>query len=353
MSYAYLSQQLRPPYQAVFEQAELYANLTEQPEQEIQDALLNLFDVLYTAQEEGKSLEQIVGTDIDQFCKEYFGKERFGGLIRSIPERLYRLGKLIFFVEVFYFVGDWLFFEIQPQMAIFLYLYGIGAGFLLIPVAHLLYRLLSWKKEIKLVHVYGTMLVLTGLLLWLGLYLNQKIDLQAPRFWLMLVIGTYLLGYKGFEIYRNQNRFGSWKNPEEEALKSTLKAEKKNFQALLTKQEIEKAYAKEFRRKAKKGMTSQVFYQKVEKSIQKEERLIKWKWAYVVGFSFLFALPSYFQDPLTDALIFTVFELLVCGLVMSGFVKLLQHGLVARKQFVQEAAPSQEDLESYFHQLGI
>src|SRR3712207_5530174 len=103
MSFFTLSEQLKEPYKGVFDRVYLYANVQEIPEEESDDAMLNLYDVLFTAQAENKPAEEIIGDDIEAFCQSYFEQRKLHRFITSIPKRLYDLALWIFGVELFFF----------------------------------------------------------------------------------------------------------------------------------------------------------------------------------------------------------------------------------------------------------
>ncbi|MGT2829254.1 hypothetical protein AB6M97_00295 [Streptococcus hillyeri] len=95
MSFFQLAEQLSDPYKAVFNRVYLYATIQEIPDDVCNDAMLNLYDVLYTAQAEKKPIEQIVGDDIEAFCQSYFDQRKLHRFLTSLPDRFFRWGKWI------------------------------------------------------------------------------------------------------------------------------------------------------------------------------------------------------------------------------------------------------------------
>ena len=67
-----MAEQLNGQYREVFDKATMYGVYNGIEKDVYEDKLMNLFDLLMEAQHEDKPAEKIIGTDIEQFCKEYF-----------------------------------------------------------------------------------------------------------------------------------------------------------------------------------------------------------------------------------------------------------------------------------------
>ena len=73
-SYLVEKKNLKNEYKECFERVESYALLENVDEKNLEEMMMNLVDVLYTAQRKGKPLEKIVGKDMEAFCKSYFSE---------------------------------------------------------------------------------------------------------------------------------------------------------------------------------------------------------------------------------------------------------------------------------------
>lgn len=71
-SYLIEKDKLKGEYNKVFDRVEGYTIIRDIDEDTKEEMLMNLVDMLYSAQLDEKPVEKIVGKDIDQFCKEYF-----------------------------------------------------------------------------------------------------------------------------------------------------------------------------------------------------------------------------------------------------------------------------------------
>lgn len=91
IDYTAMAEQLSGEYRTVFEKTELYSDMNGVPEDIKADKLMNLLDLLMTAEAEQKPSTDIIGTDIDRFCKEYFADYNIHDKIMEIPEKIYEV----------------------------------------------------------------------------------------------------------------------------------------------------------------------------------------------------------------------------------------------------------------------
>lgn len=69
MDYTAMAEQLTGEYRTVFEKVELYSDMNGVPEEIKADRLMNLLDLLTTAEAEQKPAAEIIGTNIRIFCR--------------------------------------------------------------------------------------------------------------------------------------------------------------------------------------------------------------------------------------------------------------------------------------------
>lgn len=72
MDYEAISGKLEGEYRMVFEEVEAYATLKNYVGEGKEELMMNLLDMLLTAQTEGKVPARIVGSDVKRFCDDYF-----------------------------------------------------------------------------------------------------------------------------------------------------------------------------------------------------------------------------------------------------------------------------------------
>lgn len=63
-----MENELTGKYREVFEKAELYGVIKNIDSKVQDEMMMNLFDILLSAQKDGKPVEKIIGTDIEALC---------------------------------------------------------------------------------------------------------------------------------------------------------------------------------------------------------------------------------------------------------------------------------------------
>lgn len=106
MNYNAMLADLEPRWREVFVRAQTYANLNGIDRDFANERLGELFDMLVTAQSEGKPVRRITGGNPERFCRELFSdynlKERF----KALPKFLFRIAYIIFIFSIFDLVCD-------------------------------------------------------------------------------------------------------------------------------------------------------------------------------------------------------------------------------------------------------
>ena len=93
MDYTAMAEQLTGEYRTIFEKVELYSDMNGIPEEIKADRLMNLLDLLTTAEADQKPAMEIIGSDIRTFCKEYFADYDMRSKISEIPKKIYDLAR--------------------------------------------------------------------------------------------------------------------------------------------------------------------------------------------------------------------------------------------------------------------
>lgn len=70
-SYAFYTDKLNEEYRPVFEQVEMYVMVQVVDEPTREERMSELLDSFLSAQEAGKSVQSVVGSDIERFCKTF------------------------------------------------------------------------------------------------------------------------------------------------------------------------------------------------------------------------------------------------------------------------------------------
>ncbi|MDO5294473.1 MAG: hypothetical protein Q4F05_17200 [bacterium] len=91
LSYVYYSGELEGEYKSTFEQISLYATVHNIIGECLNAPMMKLIKTMINAQNNGQSVETVVGTDLEAFCEEFFRDFGFRQRIAGIYFLLYRL----------------------------------------------------------------------------------------------------------------------------------------------------------------------------------------------------------------------------------------------------------------------
>lgn len=128
MSYVWMSDKLKGEYKEVFDKAEIFVGVRNIAGDEGNEMMMDLLDFLLSAQNEGKPVEEVIGTDVEKFCASYFSSYTMKNHLMNVPKALYRLMLIVFVIEIgtLFFMwlacgclNEWFYPQLLYQAAIF------------------------------------------------------------------------------------------------------------------------------------------------------------------------------------------------------------------------------------------
>lgn len=256
MDYIWLSDKLKDGYKEVFSKAEVYAGVRNIGGDTLNDMMMDLLDLLLTAQDEGKPVEKVVGPDIEKFCGAYFSNYTIKNHLLEIPKYLYRLMWLVFVFELittFVMMSEGAFELFQATTDMAGYFLGFVEAWLVVFLCNLLIRpfMFRWKWLTSGVY-YAIVLVLTGVLLFIGLWILGDRNLRMPIFPVLVISGGYILIYFVIRSVRRYRHHGSIRKEREPFEKSGAKRFCQQVQEELP-EELLKRYDKKNKKLVRKG----------------------------------------------------------------------------------------------------
>ena len=273
-SYIIEKKKLIGEYKEVFEKAETYGILLGVNGQVQEEMLLNLIDILYTAQQEGKPVVKIIGNDVEQFCKDYFQEQRgIREYIQGIPSGVYRVSLVILFFGILEFI----YWEEEISGSIWQATMDIS-GFLLGGVIGVLISILAlWVLQpilFKLRRVNATVISfvivafsIAGIVA--GTILCEEESVPVPLIPIVVGGGIYAIIYKGYQLYQRYRKTGTIKKPQKDG---TFREIYRETQKTETPRYLRKRFEKINRRRRKRGKT-EVTRAEFTKRIQKEYKI--------------------------------------------------------------------------------
>lgn len=99
-----MEKNLTGAYNEAFSTAVQYAMTKGYTKEKINESMSDLYDLLLTAQEDGRPVEKVIGKDISYFCKNYFGKYSVSDFLKSTGEFIFRACIFLVIWELLNFV---------------------------------------------------------------------------------------------------------------------------------------------------------------------------------------------------------------------------------------------------------
>lgn len=269
-SYITEKDKLTGEYKEIFAKVETYAILLGVENQIQEDMLMNLEDILYTAQLEEKPAAQIIGNDVEQFCKDYFQEQRgILGAIRGIPGWLYRVSVVVLIfgiLEIVFCAGESAVQIWTATMDISGFLVGLLAGGItsciaLWVISPLLFRL----KKVNATVIAFLVLIIDFSLIVVGVMEFGEETLSVPMLPVVSVSAVFVIVFKSYQMYQRYQKTGTIKKPKKNG---TLREIYRDTQRAEIPKQLKKRLEKINKRRKKRGrpeMSREDFTRKVQK----------------------------------------------------------------------------------------
>ncbi len=267
MDFNVMETQLNGEYRHVFAKAQLYSTLKSISDDVAEEKMLELYDLLLTAQTDGKPVEKLVGKNQNKFIKNFFGDYTFADRLKNVPSVLYRWAWVIFVIECIEAIAadDTIknFFHIKSDVS------GYGIGLLTGTLIYFICNgilapiLLKNKKNSNFTGWYFLILamIVVFTLLGIGFFGEMSITLLTHPF--IICSGIYILVYLIVRSIWRYKNYGSIRN-------TRKKIEQDSYYKNLYDKDMEKIYLKgwqsRYKRLSKKGkVTEENFIDKLKK----------------------------------------------------------------------------------------
>lgn len=336
VSYVLYKDKLKDAYLKAFDYVEAYAVAMDVPDQDLEEMLNHLLDTLYEAQENGKPVEKIVGSDLKQFCENYFQDYTYlGNFMKNLAPMFYRFSIFIFLfslVELGQLEEDVTLFHATTDVGG--YLCGAICGILAGIIATAVAKTFLFRSK-KFTHKMFTWMVIVIFVvaIVLSMIICEDVNIMVPLFSVLLVSGGYIVLYKLIELVRRYQKYGSIKKSVEEkyTLKDTMKemwnsANRDNQYELLDT--LVKMYQKKNARlskRGKEGITPEAYTEKVRKDAKMEKYNLPY---FVVLFIICVVGPVFFTEfeGVGDLIVFLVIMIVVEGGILRFLYKCSKAG---------------------------
>lgn len=355
MDYTYMKEQLRDGYREVFEKAELYGVFSEVDMDIQDDMMMNLFDLLLTAQAEEKPVEKIVGPDIERFCKDYFQNYDRRERIKRFPVNLYRLMRVVFILELMdLFCMEEAVDLFHAQSDVVPYLGGFVISLIFTMIADIFIRPMIFRFRIKPAFYY-----IGALFCWVGavalcVWLTDGMVLGIPMFPILLVSGIYDVVYLTVRSVWRYRHYGSIFRPHSEIKEYARSAQRASMEQLMLDTMIKKYKYKNKRleKKGKKGLTPGEYTEQVRGEYEKLRH--SWKWGILIFAALIIPAIVYTaaSSTLWDTILFALVLLVIEGVIYWFIFKTERDNNQIRKDILDACDSEGISVVEYAMRMG-
>lgn len=215
--YMAMADKLKGKHKKAFDYVEAYSGARMCIGRYQNEKMMDLLDLLLTAQEEGQPAEKIVGTDLERFSREYFSDRTIYDLIEPFFSKIKFLAwfTLIFDGAIFLSAMKESGFNLFTEKTdISVYLGGILAGYSGILLTDLISMVLIKLKCFSR-RIYFTIgIVLSLAAIWFFVF-NKDSDfrIQVPIFPVILGAALYLVVFYALRLFLRYRKTGTFRKP--------------------------------------------------------------------------------------------------------------------------------------------
>lgn len=271
-SYAEEKRKLKNEYWEIFDKVETYATVRCVEGEIREEMLMNLADMLCTAQEDGKPVEKIVGKDIEKFCKSYFSEYNdTESRVKGFPGWFNMMCWCVLGICLLEFLPT-----DQPEsfhiMTAKVELGGYFCGILITILAEILVLFLGKQLMFRLKNMnrkifYGLNAVIVILFFGITMLVvgGKENLLEVPLFPVMLFCTIYIVGYRIAKLVIRYKTFGTIKKPKDSAIRILRESMKNTYKQTIHNEvplELKKRFHKkneEQKRKGKREITPEEY----------------------------------------------------------------------------------------------
>lgn len=279
MDYNLLETQLNGEYREVFSKAQVYATLKHIADDVMDEKMTELYDLLLTAQTDGKPVNKLIGRDENKFLKNFFGDYTFTERLKRLPANLYNVAWVVFVLECIEAIAadDTIknFFNIKSDVSG----YGIGAitAVLLYLISDCVLAPILLKKKKDGTNYRGQyfpLIVITLFVVFIGLGVHffGDVSFMLPTAPFIIGSGLYIVIYLIVRSVWRLKNYGSLRNTRKQI-------EQDSYYRNLENRDMEKAMLQgwqgRYERLSKKGkITADGFFEKIKKEEELTVRIM-------------------------------------------------------------------------------
>lgn len=309
-----MAEQLSGEYRSAFERADIYSIGTME-EERLDEKMMDLYNRLMEAEQNNQPVEEVVGNDIELFCKNYFVREKTKFTLKAALDVLLKVMCGLFIYSACLLLLD----EKKSNLVLFVAAFIAGAADDVV-AKHWLRPIFFRKKKIKPIIYYLIVLaVFWGFYVGILLLGHNIIGAVISTKQLFLITATYISIYSVVRLIWQYKERGSFLRDFSEK-KESKKAKKEFNKELRNKSKfntVAQVMAGRFcrirKRKQKRGQ--EYTFQDFAQLIRKENKFVK-----IISFISVIILTLILFDPAIESMKEASFkDGLVSLLVLGSF----------------------------------
>lgn len=329
-SYILYKDKLKGEYKEAFGQIELYCSAQNIDELTQEEQLMQLLDVFLNAQEEGKPVKQITGSNMESFCKNFCSGFSIWNRLANLADYLKRIAWLLVVFTGFELIAELgleeqeaaSFWSLKTDIAG--YLIGVATGLSMSCISgFFISRIMFRMKKISMTFLKGCNILLWIIVLVAVFFVQMEQELACPLWIVLLCSISYLLLYY---IFRRKER------------KKERKIHFRDMVAAQLPAELVKRYHKENKKKVRRGLPEQsreAYLDKLEKECRRELVLDIFFYFFPVIITGISAIFVSFDTP-QDRFWFVGIMLVVESLIMIPLTRFSQRAARRKLEWVEE-----------------
>ena len=337
MEFELMKQQLNGEYREVFSAVWVYGIMKSVPEDTLTDRLTELYDILITAQTEGRDVRRVAGSDRERFCRDFFGDLTASERIKQLPERVYRWAWAIFVIELLVLVpaeGG----EANGVSNVVPYLFGIGIGILFeLLCRFVIVPLMVGKQNIK-PETWNTVALASFAAMFISaVSIEGHIGavLNVPSVPLVIGCGAYIALFAAARAVWRYKNYGTIFNERKRMLKDSYYKELGSADLETT---VLKTWKRQYEKLSRRGKTdSEGFIEKVKKDERVNAAADKVYTLFCAAFYIVtVAVQASKSETVGETLVYAV----ISGVILYGlwrfFLRAFKMGAAARRKLIKE-----------------
>ena len=331
-----MEEKLTGEYKQAFSKISMYGTMTPIDSDKYDDRVLNIYDMLMTAQADKKPVEKIIGEDIVLFCKEYYKNHSPLEWIGNVAKRIFTVMLII----LAYSVVEWLliagdnsmtdsgFMDIKIKATPFLI--GIVAGAIVIVSESIIKRRMLQKNESLKKGIYvACIILLFAICIALGIVFFVDREIMMPL-WVMLaitggysllyIIGTVAVAFKGEGVFKCTDK------DEKQALKAYQKELTLEYDIKTSAEAMAERFDK-MKNKAKKKGKSEPTFNDFADYIRKDHKIMRVVDAAFTVFSLAIIVVNVVINIDSEGFVVAIIAAIMVAVITLGIFKLAMKAL--------------------------